>query len=109
MLMALVQEAPSCWFDQYQPLIAVPTPVSSGPSPFTSPAPSALIGPAVELAELHPCVEPAPGNVLQITVPVAPNPVKMRTVVPNAIAIYRPDCVLDKCAILTPKIEEGAG
>src|SRR5213083_1991615 len=72
------------------------------------PRPSALIGPAVELAELHPCVEPAPGNVLQITVPVAPNPVKMRTVVPNAIAISRPDCVLEKFPIFTPTIEEGA-
>ena len=108
MLMALVQEVASCWFDQYQTLIAVPTTMSSGPSPFTSPAPSALIGPAVELAELHPCVEPAPGNVLQITVPVAPNPVKMRTVVPNAIAISRPDCVLEKFPIFTPTIEEGA-
>src|SRR5438552_18725064 len=108
MLMALVQEVPSCWFDQYQTLIAVPTTMSSGPSPFTSPAPSALIGPAVELAELHPCVEPAPGNVLQITVHVVPNPVKMRTVVPNAIAITRPDFMIETFRIFTPAIDEGA-
>ena len=80
--------------------------MSSGPSPFTSPAPSALIGVPVELVELHPRVEPAAGNVLQITVPVVPNPVKIRTVVPNAIAISRPDWVLEKFPIFTPTIAE---
>src|SRR5712692_4824848 len=108
MLMALVQDVASCWFDQYQTLIVVPTTMSSGPSPFTSPAPSAVIGLAVEVAELHPWVDPAPGNVLQITVPVVPNPVRMRTVVPNAIATSKPDCVLEKFPILTPTIEEVA-
>src|SRR5947199_10424818 len=108
MLMALVQEVPSCWFDQYQTLIAVPTTMSSGPSPFTSPAPSALIGPAVELAELHPCVEPAPGNVLQITVPVAPDPVRMRTVGPNAMAISMPECVLGTSHTFSAPLAAGA-
>src|SRR5436305_14912741 len=108
MLMALVQEVPSCWFDQYQTLIAVPTTMSSGPSPFTSPAPSALIGPAVELAELHPCVEAAPGNELQITVPVAPNPVKLRTAVPNATATSDAEDLRQQFPIVTPTDVEPA-
>src|SRR2546422_9998690 len=108
MLIALVQDVASCWLDQYQTLIVVPTTMSSGPSPFTSPAPRALIGFAVELAELHPWVEPAPGNGLQMMVPVAPNPGRMRTVVPNAIASSSPDCVLEKFPILSATIEEVA-
>src|SRR2546428_13815808 len=83
-LMALVQDVASCWLGQYHTLTVVPTTMSSGPSPFTSPAPRALIGFAVELAELHPWVEPPPGNVLQMMVPVVPNHVRMRTLVPDA-------------------------
>src|SRR5439155_18811659 len=108
MLIALVQDVASCWLDQYQTLIVVPTTMSSGPSPFTSPAPRALMGFAVELAELHPWVEPAPGNVLQMMVPVVPNPVRIRTVVPNAMASSRPDCVPEKFPILSATIEEVA-
>src|SRR2546427_12408076 len=99
--MAVVHEVGCFWFDQYQTVSAVPTTMSSGPSPFTSPAPSALIGVPVELVELHPRVEPAAGNVLQITVPVLPNPVKMRTVGPNAIATSRPEWVLEELPIFT--------
>src|SRR2546427_10130276 len=102
--MAVVHEVGCFWFDQYQTVSAVPTTMSSGPSPFTSPAPSALIGVPVELAELHPRVEPAAGNVLQITVPVVPNPVKIRTAVPHAIATSRPDWGLGKIPIFTPSM-----
>src|SRR6266849_2579644 len=98
MLIALVQDVASCWLDQYHTLTVVPTTMSFGPSPFTSPAPRALIGFAVELAELHPWVEPAPGNVLQMMFPVAP----------NAMASSRPDCVLEKFPILSATIEEVA-
>src|SRR5437899_11515770 len=108
MLIALVQDVASCWLDQYLTFVVVPTTMSSGPSPFTSPAPRALMGFAVELAELHPWVEPAPGNVLQMMLPVAPNPVRMRTVVPNAIATSRPDWVLEKFPIWSATIEEVA-
>src|SRR5207245_9274067 len=105
MLMALVQDVASCWLDQYHTLTVVPTTMSSGPSPFTSPAPRALIGFAVELAELHPWVEPAPGNVLQMMVPVDPNPVRMRTVVPNAMASPRPGGGLEKSAVSSAQTE----
>src|SRR5437879_13867690 len=108
MVIALVHEVASFWFDQYQTVSAVPTTMSSGPSPFTSPAPSALIGVPVELVELHPRVERAAGNVLQIAVPVVPNPVKIGTIVPNAIAISRPDCVLEKLRIFTPTFTDTA-
>src|SRR5207245_11761430 len=94
MLIALVQDVASCWLDQYQTLIVVPTTMSSGPSPFTSPAPRALMGFAVELAELHPWVEPARGDVLQMMLPVAPNPVSMRMVVPDAIVSWSLDWLL---------------
>ena len=66
------------------------------------------MGFAVELAELHPWVEPAPGNVLQMMVPVVPNPVRIRTVVPNAMASSRPYCVPEKFPILSATIEEVA-
>src|SRR5437899_1933986 len=80
MLMALVQDVASCWLDQYHTLTVVPTTMSSGPSPFTSPAPRALIGFAVALADLHPWGEPAPGNGLQWSARAAPMPCRMRTV-----------------------------
>src|SRR5207253_2020659 len=60
------------------------------------------------LALLRPWVEPAPGNVLQMMVPVVPNPVRIRTVVPNAMASSRPDCVPEKFPILSATIEEVA-
>ncbi len=85
-------------FDQYQTSVDVPTTMSSGPSPFTSPAPNVVIA----FAGVY------TGSALMITLPVVPNPVRIRIVVPKAIATSRPVWVVEKFPIFTPTIGEGA-
>src|SRR6266487_61511 len=98
MLTGAVQPTPLFVFDQYQTSVDVPPTTSSGPSPFTSPTPSAVIAFAGVYA----------GSALMITPPVVPDPVRIRTVVPKAIATSRPACVVEKFPSFRPTIGDGA-
>ena len=93
-LIALVHDTPLFWFDQYQMSELVPTTTSSGPSPLTSPTPNAVIA----FAGLY------TGKAELMTVPELPKPVRIRTVVPNAMTISRPVWVVERLPNLTPTI-----
>src|SRR3972149_2185252 len=96
---AAVHETPLFWFDQYQTSVVVPTTTSSQPSPFTSPTPRTWIA----FPGLY------AGSGVKITVPVVPDPVRMRTVVPNAMTISRPVWVPEMFPNLTPTSAVPAG